>query len=485
MDRILPVLHVMGLIVLVFGLTLLLPLGVSWWLEDGALGAYDEALVLSVAGGAALWAATRRFRRELAPRDGFLLVVLIWLGLPAVATLPLWLHIPGLSFTDAYFEAASGLTATGATVLSGLDQLPPSINLWRTELHWIGGLGIIVLAVAVLPMLGVGGRQLYRAEVPGPMKDAKLTPRMTETAKGFWVVYIVLTLACWAAYALAGMGTLDALIHAFSTVALGGFSSHDASLGFFDSPAIEAVAILFMLISGTSYATHFLAVQRRSARAYWRDPEAKVFVGVLLASMLGVALFLWLHGVYEDLPTALRYGAFNTASVATTLGFSNTDYAQWPAFAPVWMLFLCTFVTCSGSTGGGIKMIRARLMVQQMMRETVQLIHPRAAVPLRVARTVVPNQIVFAVLAFMALYGASTLAVVFLLTATGLDFITAVSAAVACINNTGPGLGQVGPAATYAVLGDLQTWVCSAAMLLGRLELFTLIVVFTPQFWRS
>jgi trk system potassium uptake protein TrkH len=484
MSRILSVANVMGLIVVLFGCTLALPMGVSWWLDDGAFGAYDEAFVGAVIGGGVVWLLTRRFRRELTPRDGFLLVIAIWTGLPAVAALPLWFQIADLSFTDAYFEAASGFTATGATVLSGLEHLPPSINVWRTQLHWIGGLGIIVLAVAILPLLGVGGRQLYRAEIPGPLKDTRLTPRITETAKGFWIIYVVFTAACWTAYWLAGMGALDALIHAFSTMALGGFSSYDASLGHFDSPVIEAIAIVFMMIAAMSYATHFLAWHRRSPLAYWRDPEAFLFVGVLVASMLGIGAFLWLHGVYPDFWTALRYGAFNTASVATTLGFSTTDYAQWPVFAPIWMLFLCTFMTCSASTGGGIKLIRARLMLQQIVREMTQLVHPRAEVPLRVGGSVVPNKIIFAVLGFMALYGSTTLLVVFLLAGTGLDFITAVSAAVVCINNTGPGLGAVGPATTYAGLSDFQTWVCSAAMLLGRLELFTLLVIFSPHFWR-
>jgi trk system potassium uptake protein TrkH len=485
MQRILVVLNVMGLIVALFALTMTVPLAVSWGLGDGAQGAYDEALAAALAGGIATWWLTRRFRRELTARDGFLLVVASWSGLPAIAALPLWLQLPDLSFTDAYFEATSGLTATGATVLSGLDGLPPSINLWRAELHWIGGLGIIVLAVAILPMLGVGGRQLFRAEVPGPMKEAKLTPRITETAKGFWAIYVVLTAACIVAYHLAGMGWLDAVIHGFSTMALGGFSSHDASFGYFDSPLLEAIAIVFMFAAGLSFATHFLAWRSRRPWPYLRDAEAKAFVGVLLASMLGLTLFLWSRGVYPDFWTALRYASFNAASVATTLGFSNTDYGAWPIFAPLWMLFLCGFVTCSASTGGGIKMIRMRLMLQQMFRETSRLLHPRGELPVRIGGEVVPPAIVFAVLGYMSFYGASLLALVFLLTLTGLDLTTALSAAVACLNNTGPGLGAVGPATTYAGLSDFQTWLLTGAMLLGRLELFTLIVVFTAAFWRD
>ncbi len=484
MQRILSVLNVMSLIVVLFGLAILVPLGLSLALGDGAHRAYDEALALALGGGALGWWATRGFRRELSARDGFLLVVAIWVTLPAVAALPLYFQIPDLSFTRAYFEAASGLTATGATVLSGLDQLPPSLNLWRAELHWLGGLGIIVLAVAVLPMLGVGGRQLYRAEIPGPLKDTKLTPRIAETAKAFWLIYSALTAACALAYGLAGMSWLDAVIHAFSTLSLGGFSSHDASLGYFDSPLIEAIAVAFMLVAGVSFATHFLALRRRDLVAYWRDPEAKFFVAVLAASVLGLAGYLWQQGFYGDYWTALRYAGFNTISIATTLGFATTDYAEWPIFAPLWMLFLSAFATCSGSTGGGIKMIRVRMLVQQMFRETAQLIHPRASLSMRVGGGVVPSEIVFAVLAFMSFYGATLLGIVFLLTFTGLDFLTAVSAAIACTNNVGPGLGKVGPATTYAVLSEFQTWVCSAAMLLGRLELLTLFVVVTPRFWK-
>ena len=485
MGRILPVLNVLGIVIAIFGLSAVLPIGVSWWIEDGALTAFDEALGLSVGLGALVYWITRKFRRELSTRDGFLLVIVVWVILPAVASLPLLIAIPGLTFSDAYFEATSGLTATGATVLSGLDSLPGSINLWRTLLHWIGGLGIIVLAVAILPMLGVGGRQLYRAETPGPMKDTKLTPRIAETAKGFWYIYFGFTVACALAYRIAGMGWLDAVIHAFSTLALGGFSSHDASIGYFHSVAIEMVAVVFMFIAGLSYGTHFLALTRRSIVPYLRDPEAKAFVVILAGSCLGIALYLWVTGVYTEFATALRYAVFNTASVATTLGFSNTDYGIWPVFAPLWMLFLCGFVTCSGSTGGGIKLIRARLLAKQMLRETSLLVHPRAEIPVRLGRQVVAPRVVFAVLAFMSFYGASLIAVVFLLTLSGLDLLTALSAAIACLNNTGPGLGQVGPATTYAGLTTFQIWVCTAAMLLGRLELFTLVVVLNRRFWHA
>ncbi len=484
MVRVLSVVHVMGMIVFIFGLTIFVPLTLSFVFDDGALVAYDESLAICLIGGFAMWWLTRRRQRELSPRDGFLLVALIWILLPAIGTLPLYLQIQGLSFTDAYFEAVSGLTATGATVLSGLDKLPPSINFWRVQLHWLGGLGIIVLAVAILPMLGVGGRQIFRAETPGPFKDAKLTPRITQTAKAFWLIYTALTAACALAYHVAVLKSFDAIVPAMSTISLGGFSSHDPSIGHYNSPAIEVVGIVFMLLSGINFATHFLMITRRSVRPLLADTEAHWFLAILAASCVGIAIYLWSNGVYAEFWTALRYATFNTMSVATTLGFASTDYGQWPIFAGLWMLYLCGFVTCAGSTGGGIKLVRMQIMVKQMTRETTLLLHPQANVPLKLAGRVVPNQVAFAVLAFMSFYGASIVVLMFAMTMTGLDLLTALSAVLACVNNTGPGLGIVGPASTYEPLSDVQTWLCSIAMLLGRLELLTLFVVLSPGFWR-
>jgi trk system potassium uptake protein TrkH len=484
MVRIIAVLHVLSVVIMIFALCLLFPLLCSFFLGDSALTAYDEAIVLTAAAGGLLWGVTKKKRRELQPRDGFLLVALVWTVLPAFATLPLLLYLPELSFTDAYFETVSGLTTTGATVLSGLDQLPPSINIWRTFLVWIGGMGVIVLAVAIMPLLGVGGSQMYKAETPGPMKDTKLTPRIAETAKGLWLVYVVITAACILCYRVAGMSWLDAMMHAFATMGLGGFSSHDASYGYWNSPAIEAVAVYFMLLAGINFGTHFLAWQRRSFTPYVRDPEAGLYLLVVIGSVLAIAYFLLANQVYPSFWTALRFSAFNVVSIATTTGFSNTDYNLWPVFAPVWMLFLCGFCTCSGSTGGGIKMIRAELMARQAVREMTRIIHPRAVVPVKLGGVPVENNIIFAVLAFVLIYVSSFVAMTMLLAASGLDIITAFSAVIACINNTGPGLNQVGPATTYASLNDFQTWICTIAMLLGRLELFTLLVVFTPGFWR-
>jgi trk system potassium uptake protein TrkH len=480
-----PLAQTLGLMLVLFGLSILFPLALAHFLADGAEAAYDRAIAITVGCGAVLWVVARGHEGELQIRDGFLLVVFTWTVLPAFATLPLMLYLPGLSFTDAYFEAVSGLTASGATVLSGLDQLPPSINVWRAQLVWIGGMGVVVLAVAILPLLGVGGAQLFKAETPTPMKDTKLTPRITETAKGLWVVYFVFTFACILAYRLAGMTWLDALIHGFTTLGLGGFSSHDASFAYFDSPAIEAVAIVFMLLASVNFASHFVAWRRRGIRPYLRDPEA----GMVLLTMLGasalVAVYLWHAGYYAGFWQSLRYATFNVVSVASTTGYSNTDYAVWPAFAPLLMLYLCCFATSSGSTGGGMKMIRALVLLKASLREFTRILHPRAEVPLKIGGQPVGSNLVFAVLGFMLVYGLTIVGMSLAMTATGLDFITAFSAVVACINNTGPGLGAVGPSSTYAVLDDFQTWLCTVAMLLGRLELFTLLVVFTRAFWRK
>lgn len=485
MSRLFVVVNVLGKMVLIFGLTMLIPLSLALWFSDGAQFVFEKSILITMGCGLLMWLATRRYKRELQTRDGFLLVVLVWSVLPAFAMLPLLFYLPDLSLSMAYFEAASGLTATGGTVLSGLDSLPASINLWRGEMVWLGGMGLIVLAVAILPLLGVGGRQLLNAEIPGPMKENKLTPRIAETAKGLWTIYASLTLACIIAYRWAGMDWFDAVMHAFTTLGLGGFSSHDASYGYWDSPLIESVAILFMLIAGINFATHFLAWRAKSLVSYRYDSEVGWYVLIVLSSCIGLASYLWFADVYTDPLVALRYAAFNIVSVATTTGYSNTDYSLWPMFVPLWMLFLSGFCTSSGSTGGGIKMIRARILYQQVYREMVMIMHPNAIIPVKIGRSVVANRIILAVLGFLFIYAASIVLMTLALTFSGLNVITAFSAAVACINNLGPGLGEIGPATTYASLTDSQIWICSFAMLLGRLEFFTVLVIFTPAFWRK
>jgi trk system potassium uptake protein len=483
-DILLPVAHVFALVMMVFAVTMLAPSVMAVWQLDPALWSFVISALATFVLGALLWLATRRFKRELKTRDGLMLVALTWVALPAVAGFPLWHFLP-IDFTKAYFEAASGLTTTGGTVLSGLEYLPRSINLWRHLLSWLGGMGIIVLAVAILPMLGVGGMQIYRAEMPGPMKDSKLTPRIGQTAKLLWAVYAGLTVACIVCLRFAGMNWFDAVCHGFSALALGGFSTYDASIGHFNSLPIEMVLTVFQILAALNFATHYLAWSQRGVMAYFRDAEAKAILSVLVASCIGISLFLYSKGSYADFPSALRHTTFNLVSIAVDSGLHTQDYSRWPIFAPMWMMFLSCLVASSGSTGGGIKMIRTLVLAKQANRELNQLVHPNMVRPLKVGGIVIANRVVFAVLAFVFLYFMSIVSLIFVQLASGLDFMTSLTAIIACINNAGPGLGLVGPGSNYGVLSDFQTWVCSAAMLLGRLEVFTILVLFTPTLWRK
>jgi trk system potassium uptake protein TrkH len=482
---VLPISNVLAGIVVVFSLCMLVPAALGQIDREPGRWVFSDAALAVFASGGLWWLLTRRFHRELQIRDGVLLVTLAWVLLPVIAALPLMKGIAGLSFTDAYFECVAGLTTTGSTVLVGLDHLPASLNFWRHFLHWIGGMGIIVLAVAILPLLGVGGMQLYRAETPGPMKDSKLTPRIAHTAKALWYVYAGITAVCIIALKLAGMNWFDAVCHAFSVMALGGFSTHDASIGYFNSVQIELVLTAFEVIAAINFATHFLAVRERSPAPYLRDTEAKAILRILAISVVGVALFLTLKSTYPDFLTALRHASFNVVAIATTSGFSTQDFGKWPIFAPLWMLFLSCIVSSSGSTGGGIKMIRALVLTKQSGRELTGILHPSLMRPVKVAQHVIDNKVILAVLGFVFLYFMSVVGLTLVLVASGLDLTSALTAVIASINNTGPGLGVVGPASNYAGLNDFQTWVCSFAMLLGRLEVFTLILIFTPAFWRK
>jgi trk system potassium uptake protein len=485
MTSLLPLLPILGGVIALFSLAMLVPLGFALVGGDAALYAYDGAIVITAGVGAMLWWAMRRHKRELQPRDGFLLVTLIWSVLPLFAALPLLFALPELSFTDAYFEAMSGLTATGGTVLSGLETLPLSINVWRCWLQFIGGLGVVVVAVAVLPLLGVGGAQLYKAETPGPMKDSKLTPRIAETARGLWVVYVGLSVACLLAYRAAGMGWPDAFMHMCMTMGLGGFSSYDASIGFFQSPPIETVAIVFMLLAGINFARYFVAWRSHSVAPLLRDPEIRAYLLVLAATIALITVYLLANEEYDGVGEALRHTAFHVISLATTTGYASTDYAQWPVFAPMLMILLGCFAGCAGSAAGGIKMVRMLLLVKQAYRELIHIVHPRAVLPVTLGGAPVPQPVMSSVIAYMMVYGATLAGLTLVLLFSGLEPITAATAVVASVNNIGPGLGDVGPAVNFQGLSDFQTWVCALGMLLGRLELLTVLVLLTPQFWRK
>lgn len=481
-----PVLSLMARILIAFSVTFLVP-GIWAWFEDhrDLQWIWLAGFSLTAVSGLVLAALTQKHRRELKTKDGFLLVNMVWLVLPAYSALPLMFLVPEITWFKAYFEAMSALTATGATALSGLDHLPVSVNIWRCFLQLIGGLGIMLLVVAVLPMLGLGGMQLYKTETPGPMKDTKFTPRIAETARGLWGVYFLFSCACLFAYRWAGMSWADAFMHMCTTMGLGGFSSYDASFGHFNSPAIEWVAIVFMTLAGISFVRYFVVLRSRSILPITNDREIRTYLGVLLASTLLVMALLLVHGVYDDGLEALRISAFHVVSLATTTGYAATDYAQWPVFAPILLMFLGCFASCAGSTGGGIKMVRMVLLVKQARRELVRIIHPRVINPVTLGGAVIPMSVMTAVLGFMLIYGGATMGLSMLLLLSGLDIVTAFSAVIATVNNIGPGLGQVGPSGNFGGLNPFQLGVLSFAMLLGRLELLSVLVLFSSHFWRK
>jgi trk system potassium uptake protein TrkH len=482
---VLAVAHVLGLLLATFALTYLAPAGCSLLLHDHLWPNFLLAGALTGGCGLLIAGATMRFRRDLKPRDGFLLVTLGWLLLPAAAALPLLLSLPDLTFSGAFFEAMSGLTTTGSTVLNGLDALAPSLNFWRHALEWMGGLGIIVMSLAVLPLLGVGGMQLYKGITPGAVKDERLAPRIRETARALWLVYALFTAVGIVSLRACGMSWFDAVCHAFSAVGLGGFSTHDRSIAFFDSAAIELVLAVMMVLASLNFARHLIALKRLSLEPYRKDPEAQASFALLALSVLGIATLLAAHGVYPDFLHALRHAGFNVISQATTSGLTTQDYQSWPPFAPYWMLFLTCIVCSTGSTGGGIRMFRALVLVRQAGRELKLLIHPAAVSPVRVGGRPVPEGVGPSVLAFIFLYFVTVAVLTFAMLLTGLDFDSSFSAVVASINNTAHGFGAPGGVHNFHSLSVVQTWICTAAMLSGRLEIFSVVVLLRPAYWRK
>ncbi|MBL1141754.1 MAG: potassium transporter [Proteobacteria bacterium] len=475
--------RILGILLSLFSLTMFPPLAISLVSSDGQTIPFISAFALILSIGLILWFPVRNIKNELRLRDGFVVVVLFWVGLGITGSVPLILSdTPELSVTDAIFESISGLTTTGATIIIGIDHLPKSILFYRQELQWLGGMGIIVLAVAILPMLGIGGMQLYRAETPGPVKDSKLTPRITETAKALWYVYLSITIFCAIAYWLAGMSLFDAISHSFSTVSIGGFSTHDASMGFYQSPLIEAIAVLFMIIAGINFSLHFMSWRQMSVKSYWYDAELRAYLTILASVCLIVSTYHFIVNDYESFLKAIEDSIFQTVSIATTTGFTTAEYQSWPGFMPLLLLFSSFFGACAGSTGGGLKIIRILLLFKQGIREIKRLIHPNAIFIIKVGNKPIPERIIEAVWGFFATYIAVFAFLLLALMATELDQVTAFSALAACMNNLGPGLGKV--SLHYGNINDVAKWILCFAMLLGRLEIFTLLVLITPTFWR-
>ena len=477
------IIKILGQLVALFSITMVPPAVVSLFYKDGGGVPFVLAFIFSVVIGLTAYYPNRHENGDLKAREGFLIVVLFWLVLGAFASLPLiFLQEPNLSMADAVFEAFSGLTTTGATVLTGIEYLPKSVLFYRQQLQWFGGMGIIVL-VAILPMLGVGGMQLYRAEIPGPVKDSKMTPRIADTAKHLWYIYVSLTVTCMLAYWAAGMEWFDAICHAFSTVAIGGFSTYDASIGHFDSPVINFICVFFLIIAAVNFSLHYAAVASRNIQVYIRDPEFKVFLLIQLALVVICFTVLSSNEIFADGDETLDQALFQAVSMSTTAGFATDNFSTWPLFLPILLIFSSFIGGCAGSTGGGMKVVRVFLLYLQGIRELNRLVHPRAIYSIKLGRKALPDKVVEAVWGFFSAYALVFIIIMLALMGTGMDNITAFSATAACLNNLGPGLGDV--ASHYGAVSDGAKWLLTIAMVFGRLEIFTLLVLFTPTFWRG
>lgn len=491
----LSIIRIVGILVMCFSFTMLVPAFVALIYGDGGGKSFLEAFVLNFSVGTVLWWLCRHYKYELRSREGFLIVVLFWVVLGSLGAVPfILLENPDLNFSQSIFESFSGLTTTGATVITGLDSLPKAILFYRQFLQWLGGMGIIVLAVAIIPLLGIGGMQLYRAEMPGPLKEQKMRPRIAETAKALWLIYVSLTVLCATAFWLAGMSVFDAICHSFATVAIGGFSTHDASIGYFNSETINYITVFFLLISACNFALHFALfdqfqgrykskMQRNILHHYWRDYEFRFFILVQLSLFLICVILLWAYSYFDDPETTLSQALFQSVSISTTAGFTTNDFSSWPSFLPL-LLVLASFIGgCAGSTGGGLKMFRVLLLYLQGKREIHRFIHPNVIQPIKLGRHVLSEQIVDGVWAFFSAYFFVFIVCWIATIACGMDTFDALNAVIASMNNLGPALGAV--SSNFVQVPDSAKWVLTFAMVCGRLEVFTLLVILSPTFWKD
>ena len=475
--------RILGVLLMLFSISHVPPLLIALYDNGGSSSSFAWSFAITLLTGFFIWLPVRRVRAELRVRDGYLITALFWFVLGTFGAIPFMLSLsPNMGVADSLFEAFSGISTTGATVLTGIDQLPRSILYYRQQLQWLGGMGIVVLAVAIMPMLGVGGMQLYRTEMPGPLKDNKLSPRIADTAKTLWLIYCGLTVLCALAYWAAGMQMFDAIGHSFSTIAIGGFSTHDASIGYFDSPLIELICIFFMAISGMNFALHFLALRSRSLKAYLKDPECLTYLKILAVVFIVTATVLMIYNYHDNPLLSLRYAAFQVVSVATTTGFGITDFSIWPSFLPFLLLYTTFIGACAGSTGGGMKVMRVMLLYRQGQREIQRLLHPNGVFTIKLGKRKVPDRVVESVWGFFVVYMVTFFTLMLALLACELDPITAFSALASCMNNLGPALGDA--TANYGSLPDTAKVILSFAMILGRLEVFSLLILLSPAFWR-
>lgn len=488
----LTILRIVGILIMSFSFTMLPPAFVALIYGDGGGRAFIESFGLTFSVGLLLWWWCRNHKEELRAREGFLIVVLFWIVLGSLGAVPfIILDRPDLNFSQSIFESFSGLTTTGATVITGLDNLPKAILFYRQFLQWLGGMGIIVLAIAILPLIGLG--KLYRAEMPGPLKDKKMKPRIADTAKVLWQIYFLLTFVCAIAYRLAGMDWFDAIGHSFATIAIGGFSTHDASIGFFNSELINYITVVFLLISSCNFALHYAFFEQLKDRQgriknlfgqlYWQDYEFRSFLIIQLGLLVTCVAVLTLYNYFNNFSVTFDKALFQSVSISTTAGFTTNDFSQWPSFLPL-MLVLASFIGgCAGSTGGGLKVIRILLVHLQMKREIHRFVHPNVVAPMKIGQHTLPDRIEEGIWAFFSAYLFVFILCWIACIACGMSTFDALNAVIACLNNLGPALGTV--SSNFVDVPDSAKWVLTVAMVCGRLEVFTLLVILSPTFWKD
>ena len=471
---------VVGIMLLLFSMTLLIPLAVSLLYTDGNHYTFIYSLIVILIMGLLLYLPNMSAKNDIKTKEGFLIVVLFWIILSLVGSLPFMLDKQlSLSFIDAFFESVSGWTTTGATIITNLDSLSPSILIYRQELQWLGGMGIVILALAILPMLGVGGMQLYKAESTGPIKDNKISPRIAETAQSLWSIYLGLTIACAFLYYIAGMSAFDAIAHSFSTIAIGGFSTHDLSIGYFENSLVELICIFFMFISAINFILHYLSLSSKNLVCYLKDSEFITYLSIIIGLLIVMILYIEGSG-NEKIP--LQDIVFQTISFVTTSGFTTTSFDTWPAFIVTTLILISFIGACAGSTGGGLKVIRVLLLFKLLKKELLKILHPTAEIPIRINKSPINDDLSGTLYNFFIFYIISYLFLSFLLLLSGLDVATSFSTVASCINNLGPALGDA--VYNYSNLNVFSKYILSFAMILGRLEIYTLLIVLTPYFWK-
>jgi trk system potassium uptake protein len=474
-------LRTFGLLLLVFGATLVPPMALSLLYGDGEFAHFAVACVAAVLAGLVLWLPLRKRGVALRSRDGFVIVALVWAVMGLLGAIPFVLTL-NLDFPSAFFESVAGFTTTGSTTLVGLDSMPPSILFYRQQIQWLGGLGVIVLAVALLPMLGIGGMQLYKGETPGPFKDERITPRVTRSARSLCLVYVVLTVACAAAFWFSGMSVFDAVSHSFSALSTGGSSTHDDNIGYFNSVPVELVTMVFSLIGAISFNEHFIALRSFQLERYQRDTQTRVFLLIVAVLAVVITAVLFVHGTYPSLPLALRHGLFAAVAAVSSSGFTIADFALWPLALPPLLIFSMFVGGCAGSSAGGMKVIRYVVLFKQVGVHLHRLVHPQAIRRMKLDGQPVPDSVVEAVGGFFAVYVVVFVIFMVLAMMDGMDQVTAFGAVATSINNAGPGLGSV--ALTFADVSPQGKIMFAIAMLFGRLEIFTFLVLLTPAFWK-